>query len=519
MKKLNNIYNFNDFLLEYKDLKNDIFLTLSDSFKKLIKNSNNENLKKLLNFTKEKGKYPISFIDIDIKNPNLITFLNNKDIDAEYPWNSNKRQKSKIGKILNKLLNLPIDEIEKSVNIYKSTYKEKIEEAYNRFEIVKGEKLVYWYDYQNYDEQKGPLGNSCMKHAKYLELYEKNPDKVKLLILKNEEGDKIRGRALIWNLDEPENEKFLDRIYTIEDSDVELFINYAKNNGWLYKTLQGQYSGDIINPKINKKVKKLKVYIDIDIDYTYYPYLDTLYYYNKENGLLSNIDDEYDVILNDVDGGIGYENSAESYRDELMQTSLEDIINQEDPGLDILIVHLSNDTNAYEDFITSEFDYYYENLVEFIDSYSSNIENFVDDDDILKHTKPIFYSKFYDKYSSEIVEYLEQEYKYNGEEDVEKVKKWINDNDINIEEIIRKLGYDEYYNEIWEDRDIAELILKKLDYDKIIKNCLKNQFTDIEDFFDTFGKYFKIPLIYENVDKEKYINRIIENLVNLGYLS
>jgi hypothetical protein len=68
------------------------------------------------------------------------------------------------------------------------------------FEIVEGDEIAKWYRYENYAENKGTLGNSCMrdKRDSFFEIYTKNPEVCRMLILK--EDDKILGRALIWKL-------------------------------------------------------------------------------------------------------------------------------------------------------------------------------------------------------------------------------------------------------------------------------------------------------------------------------
>ena len=67
----------------------------------------------------------------------------------------------------------------------------------------------------------------------------------------------------------------MDRQYTNVDSDITFFQNYAKENGWLYYP--------------ENEVKMMEVQIK-KIDYGKYSYMDTLKYYDYENGILSNDD-------------------------------------------------------------------------------------------------------------------------------------------------------------------------------------------------------------------------------------
>ena len=67
-------------------------------------------------------------------------------------------------------------------------------------------------------------------------LYTKNKDVVSLLVYVDED-DKVLGRALVWKLDKStcEAQYFMDRVYTNNDSDVNRFLNYARENGWMYR--------------------------------------------------------------------------------------------------------------------------------------------------------------------------------------------------------------------------------------------------------------------------------------------
>ena len=215
-------------------------------------------------------------------------------------WTTN-RNKIKIGRVVRALLNSAEikstdSEIEKFVNSFKSTM-DIIKDAMNRFNIVEGSELIYWYSSRNYaDKNKGTLANSCMasvpKH--YLEIYERNPDVCKLVILYDESGkigdsvyksELITGRALLWTL--RNGDKFLDRIYTTNDSDVDLFKKFAQKNNWWYK--KNQNSGDsftIVKGDISDPNPTLIVTLSNWSNY--FPYLDTLMYFNSSTGELSS---------------------------------------------------------------------------------------------------------------------------------------------------------------------------------------------------------------------------------------
>jgi hypothetical protein len=194
-------------------------------------------------------------------------------------------------------------DIEKFVNEFKSSDEKDLQ----KFILIEGEDIETYYWHENYKEIKGDLGNSCMARKKNIfNIYVENPDVCKLLVLL--EDDKVIGRSLIWKLDRNnggEIEYFMDRQYTIEQSDVIKFTNYAKENGWAYKTYNNHHSysnitylGKEMDCKMVVKVEK-KNYDD-------YPYMDTFKRFDPTTGELFN-DTEKDgndgqYLLEDTDG-------------------------------------------------------------------------------------------------------------------------------------------------------------------------------------------------------------------------
>jgi hypothetical protein len=144
-----------------------------------------------------------------------------------------------------------------------------------------------------------------MKYAEkneYMNFYGINKDTVSLLIYRGER-DAILGRSLIWKgLDESGNTViFMDRIYTVSDSDVNLFKEYADKKGWIYKDVNNSMESFTFKGEEKTITSKIK-----NGRYEYYPYLDTLSYYNFEDGLLSNDSGEFEegsyIELNETDG-------------------------------------------------------------------------------------------------------------------------------------------------------------------------------------------------------------------------
>ena len=212
-------------------------------------------------------------------------------------------------------------DVEDFVNKYKSAY-DRMNDIFSNFELVKGQDIGYWYNYKNYTEGKdrGTLGNSCMAgvNKNYFSIYMDNSDVCSLLILKNESGDKIKGRALVWKLTQPDSSiTFMDRIYTHYDSDMQLFRDYAKHMKWHYKYYNDSsntsrmvdYMGNLVEKgDILVKVKATAHYPPSGKgQYDLYPYVDTVKYYNFSSGYMTTNSDSDKgssiICLEDTSGG------------------------------------------------------------------------------------------------------------------------------------------------------------------------------------------------------------------------
>jgi len=202
--------------------------------------------------------------------------------NLEYKGWKEQRTEISIGRFVNRVfqkskITPDHSKIEKFVNSYKTRIK-MFSDVDSLFEFVKGEDIKKWYLESNYQNNKGHLANSCMRYQKcqsYFDIYIKNPEVCQLLILKGDEG-KITGRALIWKL--KDGRTYMDRQYCNFDSDMKLYQEFAKKNGWLYY-------GD-------KSTEELEVQLG-NHDYKQYPYMDSFVVYNYKQHLLSTDEDKW----------------------------------------------------------------------------------------------------------------------------------------------------------------------------------------------------------------------------------
>lgn len=270
--------------------------------------------------------------------PKIIDYLQKKldkdvistiDFYKEYRnndiWNRN-RVELKVGKLVKKMFDNKYpdsgrdgEDIQSFVNMYKAIF----EGSTSLLEIVEGEHIIKWYDYRNYVNSMvgSPLHSSCMSHSEcseYLVFYMLNKDKVKMLVqYQDERKQKIVARALLWYLDEPVGRIFMDRIYYHSDSCINVFINYARQNKWLYKRIQNSHTPTQVVDSVDGTYSEdFKMMIeDIKLN-RYYPYLDTFKFLYQDNRILSNVRlslNEPYAQLDDTNGRVSYLNWSDYY--------------------------------------------------------------------------------------------------------------------------------------------------------------------------------------------------------------
>jgi len=397
---------YDDYLLDLlmeAILTKDCPLYFSDRFNKLI-NKIDHPISNKLNISQGKDGYKTSYIDLDDSGLDKISFITStkaieimvdyyrkdkdKDINITNLEFSNSRYEYKlkdklyskfrsvttIGKLINKLFpkefeagGKPGEDIQSFVDKFKSG------RDISDLELVKGDDIVKWYyenEYIDGNDTEGSLGGSCMRYEEcedYIKFYADNIDVVSLLILKikNSEGeDKIKGRALVWKLHEPSGRTFMDRIYTVDTYDEELFKSYAKKEGWLYKFRQNSSDNEYIVDTLDDSKEFIHLIVKNvnESSSDYYPYMDTLKYYSEDYGSLTNnqqnIKGEY-YSLEDTDGNRNLEDDSRIWVEYYEEYFDED---------DITYCELGDEYRTHDDAIYIE--YYGESATEeYLDNY------------------------------------------------------------------------------------------------------------------------------------------------------
>jgi hypothetical protein len=312
------ISNYLDFIFEAV-AKKEMRLYFSDEFRNILRRIEGRSSIAQALLSSEDSNQMIdiyTLIDITEKNDtisliqvNRIT-RGNPELDERLPYNiRNKKSGSEfwtkarteigIGRWVRRIFTevhkstILDSKIEEFVNLYKASIDG---EELNNFELVSGEDIRKWYHENNYEERRGQLGNSCMRYQKcqeYLDIYVKNPEVCQLLILKSvDKPGKITGRALIWKL--TDGSYYMDRIYTMRDSDSLLFQDYGR----VHKMNDN-----------NDFIVKLG-----DHTYEKYPYMDTFVVYNPTTKILRDDEDLWPgqgyIKLQDTSGGFEEEDGV-----------------------------------------------------------------------------------------------------------------------------------------------------------------------------------------------------------------
>jgi hypothetical protein len=209
----------------------------------------------------------------------------------------------KIGRLLGKIFPKNIikeyissSDVENFVNLFKAFF----DNTNKKMVVVEGDDIKKYYIADSYFyPEYGSLWKSCMRYSKcryFLDIYTKNPDKVKMVVMLSEQDgvDKVKGRALIWEAEDLNGNKVrvMDRIYTVYDSDTAIFKRWARENGYIPKYYQSAKAQNIFEVDGKEQVLDLKIVLSNN-QFTYYPYLDSFQFFNtgsavSPNGILFN---------------------------------------------------------------------------------------------------------------------------------------------------------------------------------------------------------------------------------------
>ena len=249
----------------------------------------------------------------------------------------------------------------------------------------------------------GTLHDSCMNGDKdFLDIYRYCPH-VQILTLINGCGE-LCGRALVWVVGE--GEALMDRVYVAKDQYYQLFLDHAKDNGWIRKVDYRSYRDkeSFTKDGVTEFVKTFR--IETQTEFDAYPYIDTFSYggdgylinttrsgYQYEYCNTSGSRDGDNNDDDDEDEDYGYcEHSGNRYHDD-------DLRYIERGRYSGSCIH-----SDYTVYCESDRNYYYENcddLVEISDSWYRKDDDdvcFVEDEQEWYMREDCCWSDFHDEY-------------------------------------------------------------------------------------------------------------------------
>jgi hypothetical protein len=248
----------------------------------------------------------IDYVSISIQDRTKISYLTServKQLSVEDLWTSSRRYQTKPGAFVSKIFrNINSKDIEKFSNLFI----QEVTKPVLNFKIVSGRDIKNYYFVESYECEKGSLGASCMKYDRCQEffgIYENNKE-VSLLILLNEHGN-LRGRAILWDLGD---HKIMDRIYTTNDEHYSFYFKkWATSNGYLYRSEQNWFNS-LWFEAIGVPKQELRIEFKLEnMNFRYFPYLDTFKFLNLDTMILRNYLVESEInstrVLCAPDGG------------------------------------------------------------------------------------------------------------------------------------------------------------------------------------------------------------------------
>jgi hypothetical protein len=380
-----------------------------------------------------------------------------------------KKRPIKLGKLF-KILNLDIKdwEVEEFINALKESDSDNLE-------LVEGEKIKYYYNPQNCDGEF----YSCMADedkSKFLDIYSKNPNQVKMLVLKNEKG-KAEGRALVWKLDS--GDLAMDRIYTSNENKSK-FYTYANKNNILTSIPEGA-----------------EVTLDNKGEYEFYPYVDTLSYYDPESGIMTNIEQEEPWLhLISTDGSSTPANSVWSE------------INQE---------YIAGDEVVYDENLD---DYIYENQTK--ESFITEKSYYEKDMIKIELVNKSFYDVYNYDYDIYVHEEIDSEYYLYTEMDAYQKFPVLVNHEYGVE-------YDYENNRIIANQEFEKIVLKNkfrtnkkdsyFSYRKFDEETGEEEFYLVEDCNILINSDGEIEILYqEDVENDYDKYEIVSPIYYDGYL-
>ena len=139
----------------------------------------------------------------------VVSFIPKSKLDSYAGFGESKnRIKVKIGRFVNKFIKkeilLSVGVSDYDIEVFVNLFKSYFDRDESKLKIVSGSDISKYYLQDNYHRPNGScvgtLWNSCMRYReknRFMEIYDRNPDKIKMLVLLDDYGN-VKTRALLW---------------------------------------------------------------------------------------------------------------------------------------------------------------------------------------------------------------------------------------------------------------------------------------------------------------------------------
>lgn len=317
----------------YHEFLNESILNVNLGVVSILNKINHRLAKSLLNLVGKDINTQFNGIDLTDE-AEYVSFMTDKQFQSKLDQNyspyelfSPRNNSGRIGKIFASILRdnsirFTQSELDTFIIEFKS---ENMNRLKIPLRIVRGQEIRKWFSENNFtkdvlekgdiylapldvrqrqDQPQGRgfafLGRNCMRYDKcqdFLDMYVDNPEVVGMLIYTRYESgvEKLRSRALIW---ETNLGTYLDRVYSSTPSEGTYLQKWAKKN----LNITNSYSDE----RVPRMMVQLK---EPGKKYFYYPYLDSLPYYDVIAGKLTNYEplvksnNPYDLLFLQQDDG------------------------------------------------------------------------------------------------------------------------------------------------------------------------------------------------------------------------
>lgn len=218
--------------------------------------------------TNMRTKWRTMNIRIQTAEPHLILWDTSREHEGQV---FTKTENAKIGRFLSKqLAEGGITLTDAQIEEYVNTVKAEVAIDTANVELVTGEAIRKAYDEGNHASGDiGDLAGSCMRYSEcqpFFDIYVYNPQTVALAVIKD--NGWTAGRALVWT--DVDGTRWMDRIYA-SSKNMRVMKMWAESEG-IKQGYHGGYSSE----------DGIVVALE-NGDFTYYPYMDSLYQLRKDD--------------------------------------------------------------------------------------------------------------------------------------------------------------------------------------------------------------------------------------------